>query len=135
MSGKKNYYRMFKSLRILSTAMAACIVSPNVACVYSKQSSMQLLPKTFPRSNKQTREMQTLIPHEVIQVVSHWSFLPHLEYPRRYWGTCNTNSAKMSKEPNFFQVTSRKQRSTYTKKWSYFVGHRLINNEQELFWK
>lgn len=85
------------------------------------------------RDSQDQRQMQTLIPHEVIQVVSHWSFLPHLEYPHRYWGTCKTNSSKMSNEPNIFQVTWRKQNSTYTEKWCYFDELKLINSEQWFF--
>lgn len=61
---------MFKSLSLLSTVMVACIASPNVARRYSKYfklyaATIQGIPKI-----KQIRQMQTLIPHEAIQVVS-----------------------------------------------------------------
>lgn len=36
LKNKRIYYAVFKSLKLLSTVMMSCIVSPQVACTYSK---------------------------------------------------------------------------------------------------
>lgn len=56
---------MFKSLKLPFTVMVECNALPNVTHV------LKITCSYFPRQKNSTRQMQILIPHEVIQVVSH----------------------------------------------------------------
>lgn len=62
---------MFKSLRLLCTEMVECIALPNATWTYPKLHAaiIQDIPKV--KKKNPARQMQTLIPREVIQVVSH----------------------------------------------------------------
>lgn len=124
---RKSYYVMFK----YEASFYKHVLNHKTwhACAWSKIRCSSY-PRHYRGQTKNPSQTQISVPREAIQVVSHWNFLPHLEYPHRCWGICNTKQSQ--NEPNVFQATWRKRSSTTSRKWICFdvkVGWLTISND------